>query len=91
MWYKRSLEYSTFFTLLIASDMAAESPDPKAFSSWEDAFKYPVPAVRGMEKQLRRDIDLNKERLRTLVGYVRGTYMQIRCSFLFPLLHVICD
>lgn len=49
--------------------MAAEGPDPKTFSSWEDAFQYPIPTVRAMEKQLRRDIDSNKEKLRTLVGY----------------------
>ena len=49
--------------------MAPEAPDPKTFKSWEEAFNYPIPAVRGMEKQLRRDIDLNREKLRTLVGY----------------------
>ena len=49
--------------------MAAEAPDPKTFGSWEEAFQYPIPAVRGMEKQLRRDIDSNREKLRTLVGY----------------------
>ncbi|KAF6241450.1 hypothetical protein HO173_000160 [Letharia columbiana] len=48
--------------------MAAEAPDPKTFGSWEEAFQYPVPAVRGMERQLRRDIDSNREKLRTLVG-----------------------
>ena len=49
--------------------MAAEAPDPKTFGSWEEAFQYPIPAVRGMERQLRRDIDSNREKLRTLVGY----------------------
>lgn len=49
--------------------MSAEAPDPKTFGSWEEAFQYPVPAVRGMERQLRRDIDSNREKLRTLVGY----------------------
>ncbi len=48
--------------------MAAESPDPKTFGSWEEAFSYPIPAVRGMERELRRDIDSNREKLRTLVG-----------------------
>lgn len=47
----------------------AEAPDPKTFGSWEDAFKYPVAAVQGMERQLRGDINTNKERLRSLVGY----------------------
>ena len=49
--------------------MATEAPDPKTFESWEDAFKYPIPVVRHIEKQLRNDIAGNKEKLRTLVGY----------------------
>lgn len=49
--------------------MAVDGPDPKTFGSWEDAFEYPVAAVRGMERQLRSDIESNKEKLRTLVGY----------------------
>ena len=48
--------------------MAPEAPDPTTFSSWEEAFEYPIPAVRGMEKQLRRDVESNREKLRTLVG-----------------------
>ncbi|KAL2039107.1 hypothetical protein N7G274_008156 [Stereocaulon virgatum] len=48
--------------------MASEAPDPKTFESWEEAFQFPIPAVRGMERQLRRDIDSNREKLRTLVG-----------------------
>ena len=48
----------------------AEAPDPKTFGSWEDAFQYPIAAVRGMERQLRSDIDSNRERLRSVVGYV---------------------
>ncbi|KAL8993189.1 MAG: hypothetical protein Q9169_006533 [Polycauliona sp. 2 TL-2023] len=48
--------------------MAGEAPDPKTFGSWEHAFQYPVAAVRGMERQLRNDIDSNREKLRSLVG-----------------------
>lgn len=48
--------------------MAAEAPDPKKFQSWEEAFQYPIAAVRGMEKQLRNDIESNREKLRSLVG-----------------------
>lgn len=51
--------------------MAAEAPDPKTFGSWEEAFQFPVSTVRAMEGQLRRNIDLNRERLRSLVGYER--------------------
>ncbi|MCJ1462524.1 hypothetical protein MMC07_001126 [Pseudocyphellaria aurata] len=45
-----------------------EGPDPKSFGSWEEAFQYPVATVRAMERQLRNDIESNRERLRTLVG-----------------------
>lgn len=48
--------------------MATEGPDPKTFQSWEDAFQYPIATVRGMERQLRNDIDSNREKLRSLVG-----------------------
>lgn len=51
--------------------MAAETPDPKSFGSWEEAFQFPVSTVRAMEGQLRRNIDSNRERLRSLVGYER--------------------
>ncbi|KAI4095340.1 MAG: hypothetical protein LQ344_001638 [Seirophora lacunosa] len=48
--------------------MATEAQDPKTLASWEDAFQHPIAAVRGMEKQLRNDIDSNREKLRLLVG-----------------------
>ena len=50
------------------ASLTAEAPDPKTFEFWEDAFKYPIPAVRRMEQQLRSEIASNRERLRTLVG-----------------------
>ncbi|KAL8744335.1 MAG: hypothetical protein Q9190_003407 [Brigantiaea leucoxantha] len=48
--------------------MAVEGLDPKTLSSWEHAFQYPIAAVWGMERQLRNDINSNREKLRTLVG-----------------------
>ena len=51
-----------------------EPPDPKTLESWEDAFQYPIVVVRGMERQLRSEIDSNRERLRSLVGY--GQYIR---------------
>lgn len=48
--------------------MAREGPDPQSLSSWEDAFQYPIPTVRRVEQELRRDIASNKEKLRALVG-----------------------
>lgn len=49
--------------------MAVEGPDPKTLRTSEEAFKHPVATVRGVERQLRNDIETNRERLRTLVGY----------------------
>ena len=66
------LVFSLHLTSLLSnfSIMAAEGPDPKTFGSWEEAFQYPVATVRAMERQLRSDIESNRERLRTLVGCV---------------------
>ncbi|KAF7161197.1 hypothetical protein CNMCM6106_008523 [Aspergillus hiratsukae] len=48
--------------------MASAGPNPQSLKSWQDAFQYPVPTVRHLEQELRRDIASNKERLRALVG-----------------------
>ncbi|KAK7187027.1 sphingolipid c9-methyltransferase [Paraphaeosphaeria sporulosa] len=48
--------------------MTAEAPDPRTFTSWEDAFQYPIPVVRKLEQQLRSNADENREKLRSLVG-----------------------
>ncbi|KAH7411607.1 hypothetical protein DE146DRAFT_242987 [Phaeosphaeria sp. MPI-PUGE-AT-0046c] len=48
--------------------MATGAPDPRTFTSWEDAFQYPVPVVRKLEQQLRNNADDNREKLRSLVG-----------------------
>ncbi|KAJ5936065.1 hypothetical protein N7454_005363 [Penicillium verhagenii] len=48
--------------------MAPEAPDPQSLKSWADAFQYPIPTVRRVEQELRRDIASNKEKLRALVG-----------------------
>ncbi len=50
--------------------MAVQAPDPKTLGSWEEAFQYPIATVRNMERQLRSDIETNRGRLRTLVGYL---------------------
>lgn len=47
---------------------AGQPPDPRTFDTWEDAFQYPVPVVRKLEQQLRKNIDENKQKLRSLVG-----------------------
>lgn len=48
--------------------MAPEAPDPQSLNTWADAFQYPIPTVRRVEQELRRDIASNKEKLRALVG-----------------------
>ncbi|PLB49424.1 hypothetical protein P170DRAFT_408663 [Aspergillus steynii IBT 23096] len=48
--------------------MASDGPDPQALKTWQDAFQYPIPTVRRVEQELRRDIASNKEKLRALVG-----------------------
>ncbi|KAL4803314.1 hypothetical protein BDV18DRAFT_145618 [Aspergillus unguis] len=48
--------------------MASDGPDPQSLKTWQDAFQYPIPTVRRVEQELRRDIASNKEKLRALVG-----------------------
>ncbi len=48
--------------------MAVDATDPRSLKSWEDAFQYPIPTVRVIEKKLRGSLDENHEKLRTLVG-----------------------
>ena len=66
--------------------MTSEGPDPLAFKTWEDAFQYPIPAVRKLEQQLRNHGEDNRHKLRNLVGYVECC----TCSHLLELifLHV---
>lgn len=54
--------------------MAASLPNPRDFKSWEDAFQYPLPAVRKLEQQLRSHAAENREKLRSLVG---GSYRDL--------------
>lgn len=61
-----STSYLTPATLI--TTMASEGPDPQSLRLWEDAFQYPIPTVRRVEQELRRDIASNKEKLRALVG-----------------------
>ncbi|KAL4780001.1 Vps51/Vps67-domain-containing protein [Aspergillus varians] len=48
--------------------MASDGPDPQSLNTWQDAFQYPIPTVRRVEQELRRDIASNKEKLRAVVG-----------------------
>ena len=48
--------------------MAGQIPDPRILNSWEDAFQHPLPVVRKLEQQLRKNIDDNRQKLRSLVG-----------------------
>jgi hypothetical protein len=55
--------------------MSAELPDTRSFQTWEDAFQYPLPIVRGIEKKLRQEVEGNQEKLRSLVGYVYAIFV----------------
>ena len=50
--------------------MNPEGIDLAALQSWEDAFKYPLGSTRQIERGLRGEIASNRDRLRTLVGYI---------------------
>lgn len=52
--------------------MATDTPDVRNLKSWKEAFQYPIPTVRKVEQELRRDIASNREKLRSLVGYVHA-------------------
>ncbi|KAI5289672.1 hypothetical protein KEM54_003462, partial [Ascosphaera aggregata] len=46
----------------------ADLPDLSSFETWEDVFKHPIPTVRRVERELRREIATNRDKLRSLVG-----------------------
>lgn len=71
--------------------MASDGPDPQALKSWEDAFHYPIPTVRRVEQELRRDIASNKEKLRALVGYVTVTskFTPVRANRILCIQHEV--
>lgn len=48
--------------------MAPQQAELRDLKTWQDAFQYPIPTVRRVEQDLRRDIANNKEKLRALVG-----------------------
>jgi len=47
---------------------ATQAPNPREFTSADQAFAYPLPVVRKLEQQLRSSIADNKDKLRSLVG-----------------------
>lgn len=49
--------------------MASQPPSVQSLQNWEDAFiHYPLPTVRALERDLRKNIDENRSKLRSLVG-----------------------
>jgi hypothetical protein len=50
--------------------MASEVIDLATLESWQEAFKYPLGTTRHIEQRLRTEIASNRDRLRTLVGYI---------------------
>lgn len=68
-----ALAVTTLRARAITAKMATETPDVRNIKSWKEAFQYPIPTVRKVEQELRRDIATNREKLRSLVGYVHTT------------------
>lgn len=66
--------------------MTAQSPEPQHLKSWQDAFQFPIPTVRRVEQELRRDIANNKEKLRALVGLVELPQSCLATLLIFGLL-----
>lgn len=67
---------------IVTAKMTAQLPDPRDFNSWEDAFQHPLPAVRKLEQQLRSNAVENREKLRSLVGYVHvapASILRVKC------------
>ena len=48
--------------------MANNTPDPRTFTDWTDAFQHPTPTVRQFERQLRSHASENRQKLRAIVG-----------------------
>ncbi|KAK2747105.1 hypothetical protein FQN57_002360 [Myotisia sp. PD_48] len=48
--------------------MASDMPDAQSLNTWEEAFQYPIPTVRRVERDLRRDAEINRDKLRSFVG-----------------------
>ncbi|KAF2722063.1 hypothetical protein K431DRAFT_302908 [Polychaeton citri CBS 116435] len=55
--------------------MTTQTVDASSLESWDDAFRnYQLPTIRRLEQQLRRNVDDNREKLRSLVG---GSYRDL--------------
>lgn len=51
------------------TQMASQPPSIHSLQNWEDVFiHYPLPTVRALERDLRKNIDENRSKLRSLVG-----------------------
>jgi hypothetical protein len=50
--------------------MTSEGFDLGGLKSWQEAFEYPLGTTRQIEHGLRAGIASNRDRLRTLVGYI---------------------
>ena len=59
-----------FLSPVPSAAMTSEAFDLAALKSWQEAFEYPLGTTRQIEHGLRVEIANNKDRLRTLVGYI---------------------
>ncbi|KAB8416327.1 hypothetical protein FH972_024847 [Carpinus fangiana] len=46
----------------------SSAPDPRTFTAWTEAFTYPIPTTRQLERRLRTDATAASTKLRDLVG-----------------------
>ena|SRR2546423_707793 len=53
-----------------SSAMTSDGFELAALKSWQEAFEYPLGTTRQIEHALRAGIANNRDRLRTLVGYI---------------------
>lgn len=47
---------------------SSSAPDPRSFTTWSQAFDYPIPTTRQLERRLRADAATSSSKLRDLVG-----------------------
>lgn len=51
-------------------------PDITALTTWEQVFEnYSIPQVRTLHQQLQRNLEVNREKLRALVGCVMLSFV----------------
>lgn len=68
--FLQSLTRHIFVSPRASVAMTSEAFDLANLKSWQEAFEYPLGTTRQIETGLRGEIANNKDRLRSLVGYI---------------------